>query len=1462
MAGAPGPAGEPAKETPAPARLGAADAELRIALPPASAQEKKAATPPGRGAGPLWVGFHRDVPEEYQGDVLPRLAWTTRSDGTLAAALLVSSPQAVSIRIAVRADLPHAGALRFFDPAGDERNVLIDPLVTGEELRFTASVPAAPQPSEAAPSAGAKRQPDVFWSPSVAGDAIGIEITLPSLVARQRAWLRVEKVAHRYADANVLRNAAECAGHIDVQCRTSAFPAGLENAVARIQYEEGERTALCTGTLLNDGDAESFVPYFLTANHCVDTSVVARTVQATWFYQRENCDSDVTDLRTATTFGGADLLATESRQDATLLRLRRRVPPNVFYAGWDAEAAASDEAVVGIHHPAGDVKKYAAGAITAIKDSQSLEDGIELTWSEGVTEGGSSGSGLFRGGYLIGTLSHGDTCGSPVYFDYYGSFASFFPRACPFLHPRGGCGDGHQDVPETAVTMAANDERAAAVDEAGDVDYWRLDIPSAGFLIVETTGEVDTVGALENANGRELATDDSSGAGDNFRIRRFVEAGVYFVRVHGAGDATGDYTLRTEHSPLLAENLPNLPLEGFHVDSISEPGEVDLYRLALADAGFVVVSTGGILDTVGVLRNAAGQTLAANNDVASGEFNFRIERFLPAGVYTVQVTGFGDEVGFYTLQARHTALVDVSAIAEDGSAGEISEPREANYWRVDAASLGIHTIETTGETDTVGALYVANGERVAAADDEGDGYNFRMARLLRSGTYYVRVGAFGTTTGDYTLSVRTDAIADDEILDVDPAGGGAGTIAETGQVDVWRFVTTTAGFVQVETSGGDTDTFGSLEDGAGRAQTDDDGGTNQNFRIGGLLQPGTYYVRVGGRSTGAYMLHVQQEGPDGANTPATASALTLGEAGAASIAPAGDVDYWRIEVSAPGTLAAETAGRIDTVGALEDGVGRTLVKNDDGGTDTNFRFAVAVTPGVYFVRVSGYLSALGAYTLRVSHTPDAPSIPLFLAASPNRQGFARLVNRSDRAGTVEMHAVDDAGARFGPLTLSFAPGQTRHFNSNDLEEGKPEKGIAVGIGRGVGDWRLQLETDLDVNALAYVRTRRGFLTNMHDLVAPATASATRFVVPIFNPGSNRRQVSKLRLVNPGEEAAAVTIAAFDDRGNDAPGGDVRLDLAAGAARTLSAQELEAGGEGLRGALGDGSGKWVLIIGAAQSIRVMNLLESPGDEEDGDAAEDAGNLTNLSSAAAGAGPRTCSPGICEVPLFMAADDPVRQGFVRIGNYSARAGLVSIHAIDDAGQRFGPITISLGAGQVAHFNSNDLEDGNAGKGLSAGVGNGQGHWRLEMETDLELLGPLVYVRTTDGFLTSMHDLVRSRGDESRRHVVPIFNPASNAHQVSQLRVVNPTDSAAQVVVSGVDDAGNAGPEGDVTFALPAGHAKLITSADLENGQSELTGRLGDGVGKWRLSVTADRPVRVLNLLQSRTGNLTNLSSSPKG
>ena len=104
----------------------------------------------------------------------------------------------------------------------------------------------------------------------------------------------------------------------------------------------------------------------------------------------------------------------------------------------------------------------------------------------------------------------------------------------------------------------------------------------------------------------------------------------------------------------------------------------------------------------------------------------------------------------------------------------------------------------------------------------------------------------------------------------------------------------------------------------------------------------------------------------------------------------------------------------------------------------------------------------------------------------------------------------------------------------------------------MGDWRLELSSDLDIDVLSYIRTTDGFLTAMHDLVP---RSAKRHRVAVFNPGSNVDQRSVLRLVNPGEEPAEVTIAGFDDR-DASPGSDVVVTVPAGGSASHAAAELE------------------------------------------------------------------------------------------------------------------------------------------------------------------------------------------------------------------------------------------------------------------------------------------------------------------
>ena len=473
-------------------------------------------------------------------------------------------------------------------------------------------------------------------------------------------------------------------------------------------------------------------------------------------------------------------------------------------------------------------------------------------------------------------------------------------------------------------------------------------------------------------------------------------------------------------------------------------------------------------------------------------------------------------------------------------------------------------------------------------------------------------------------------------------------------------------------------------------------------------------------------------------------------------------------------------------------------------------------------------------------------LPYFPAASEmseegGREGFARVANRSAEAGEVLVAAVDAAGTRRGPARLTLGAGRTAHFNSSDLEDGNIGKGLWPGVGSlGVaGAWWLELTTTLDIEAAAYVRTSDGF-------VAPASGGLPRAGEPeslragVFNPGRNHAQRSVLRVWNPGASEEAFPVWGVDDAGAGrlATGHAVP----AGGAVEIGAARLEATRRSGFG-LGLGAGKWRLSVQASWPVAAMSLLES------------AGSRVSDLSAPASAG----VDGLWRAPLFPAAsEDSAREGFARVSNRSSWPGEVLVMAVDDSGRRAGPVALSVGAGRTVHFNARDLRDGAPEKGLAAGVGEpATGDWRLEFASALDLRVSS-FARSADGFLTSLVETAPRDAEGAAR--VFFLNPGSNRNQRSRLRLVNDGDKAAEVAVSGVDDAGV--PGGEVRLTVPPGAARTLTAALLEAGGEDVEGALGDGAGKWRLTVASDNPVTVMSLLESATGHLANLSAGAAG
>ena len=264
-------------------------------------------------------------------------------------------------------------------------------------------------------------QDGTFWTPPVSGEGIVIEYFVPAETEPAYVPFKVSEVAHIYRPAAI-------AG----ACNPDVTPewANVAKSVAMLQFVTGSVVAVCTGTLLNDSNP-SLEHYVLTANHCISTQSEAQSAFAYWNYNTgETPPSGTASI-------AFDLVVTGSPSDFTLLR-RGAVLPGLFFSGWDASPLAVGMSVTGIHHPSGSYKRIAFGGTNADCALLPCTDFAGVTWSQGTTESGSSGSGLWIGtpdnAKLVGTLTGGQaSCDNLSATDYYGRFSVTYPAISSFL---------------------------------------------------------------------------------------------------------------------------------------------------------------------------------------------------------------------------------------------------------------------------------------------------------------------------------------------------------------------------------------------------------------------------------------------------------------------------------------------------------------------------------------------------------------------------------------------------------------------------------------------------------------------------------------------------------------------------------------------------------------------------------------------------------------------------------------------------------------------------------------------------------------------------------------------------------------------------------------------------------------------------------------------------------------------
>jgi len=270
-------------------------------------------------------------------------------------------------------------------------------------------------------------------TPVVRGETATIEVEVPA-GARSALDLVIGRVVHGYrplrpSAGDGFAKSGDC--NIDVACEEADPWRNQVRSVGGYGFTRGEDALICTGSLVNN-TAEDKTPYFLTAEHCIQSEADAQNMVFYWNYQNKTCrdpgsseSGEVTsDDPLDQTSSGALLRARygsthedgsiAGKPDLVLVEIDDDIPFDygLYFSGWNWRDRPTQRSVT-IHHPQGHGKRISfdqdPSAIAGYGQQFGGQTHLRIgNWELGTTEKGSSGSPLFDDNKrVVGVLSGG-----------------------------------------------------------------------------------------------------------------------------------------------------------------------------------------------------------------------------------------------------------------------------------------------------------------------------------------------------------------------------------------------------------------------------------------------------------------------------------------------------------------------------------------------------------------------------------------------------------------------------------------------------------------------------------------------------------------------------------------------------------------------------------------------------------------------------------------------------------------------------------------------------------------------------------------------------------------------------------------------------------------------------------------------------------------------------------------------
>lgn len=366
----------------------------RIVLPPLNASELQSIQAAKGGEMRTVVGLTRPVALKEKGKIVPY------TDESFLSVLEVTSGGAKAVSLHLTGFNLPAGAKLFV--AG----------MTGTDQVFIFEGKGPDNSGE-------------FWSPTFSGDTLRLEVVASREVD---VVFGADRVGHLFASPLEPQVVQGC--HLDASCYPEWSDSG--ESVAKIVFSDSQFYYACSAVLLNNNSGD-FSPLLLTANHCIETNEMAKTVTAYWFYRSTACNSGALFTNYSWSYS-ANLLATSTTADASLLEMLQTPPTEIRYSGWNAEPPSVGSDITSIHHPGGTYRRITFGRL--LDDLTIKPEFHHVLFTNGMGEQGSSGGPLLNSVHqVLGQLWGGNaSCTNPSGDVFYGKLSVAYPS---FLRPDG-----------------------------------------------------------------------------------------------------------------------------------------------------------------------------------------------------------------------------------------------------------------------------------------------------------------------------------------------------------------------------------------------------------------------------------------------------------------------------------------------------------------------------------------------------------------------------------------------------------------------------------------------------------------------------------------------------------------------------------------------------------------------------------------------------------------------------------------------------------------------------------------------------------------------------------------------------------------------------------------------------------------------------------------------------------------